>query len=135
MDNYLSNLKESKVKSLQELVDWNKAHAKEALTEGKIYPTIGNIKGCTNSKLEYPFQGLLEEGLAFGDSVEAREKPLAHSKYVAANFDEVIEKYNIDVVIAPGDCMLSTYAAAGGKFTYTPPTHICGRKLRIGSIV
>ena len=65
---------------------------------------------------EYPNQTLLEQGLEFGDSVEAREKPFAHAKAVAASFDEMIEKYNIDVIIAPGDCMLSTYAAAGGKY-------------------
>ena len=64
---------------------------------------------------EYPFQILLEAGLAFGDSAEAREKPLAHSTAVAANFDKMIEEYKIDVNIAPGDCMLSTYAAAGGE--------------------
>ena len=34
MDAYLGSLKESKVKSLQELVDWNSAHAEEALTAG-----------------------------------------------------------------------------------------------------
>ena len=36
--------------------------------------------------VEYPFQGLLEQGLALGNSAEAREKPLAHSKAAAANF-------------------------------------------------
>ena len=34
MDHYLGSLKESKVKSLQELVDWNSAHEEEALTIG-----------------------------------------------------------------------------------------------------
>lgn len=38
MDNYLGGLGEGKVKSLQELVDWNFAHAEEALTEGMIAP-------------------------------------------------------------------------------------------------
>lgn len=64
---------------------------------------------------EYPNQTLLEQGLEFGDSVEAREKPLAHAKTVAKSFDNMIEEYDVDVIIAPGDCMLSTYAAAGGK--------------------
>lgn len=65
--------------------------------------------------IEYPNQELLEQGLTFGDSVETREKLTAHSKAVAENFDEMIEKYDIDVIIAPGDCMLSEYAAAGGQ--------------------
>ena len=34
MDHYLGSLKNSKVKSLQELVQWNKDHAEEALTDG-----------------------------------------------------------------------------------------------------
>ena len=44
MDNYLGNLKESKVKSLQELVDWNFAHAEEALTAGMSTRT--NYSSC-----------------------------------------------------------------------------------------
>ena len=35
MNQYLGNLKETEVRNLQELVDWNKAHAKEALTDGR----------------------------------------------------------------------------------------------------
>ena len=40
MDDYLSSLKGSKVKTLQELVDWNTAHADEALTKGTVYSEI-----------------------------------------------------------------------------------------------
>ena len=39
------------------------------------------------------------------------------------SFDETIEKYDIDVIIAPGDCMLSTYSAAGGKQISVPAAH------------
>ena len=115
LDNYLATLKESKVKSLQELVDWNHVHAQEALTEGMIVSNI--LTDILLIKVEYPFQNFLEDGLSFPDSEEAREKPLAHAKAVAANFDDMIEKHQLDVIIAPGDCMLSTYAAAGGKLT------------------
>ena len=80
----------------------------------------------TSIATEYPNQILLEQGLEFPDSAEAREKPLAHSKAVAANFDELIEKYDIDVIIAPGDCMLSTYSAAGGEHNQVPSVlHLC----------
>ncbi|KAG6989772.1 amidase [Physcia stellaris] len=112
LDNYLASLKESKVKSLQELVDWNRAHHQEALTEGMLFSKT--LTSILLTKVEYPFQKFLEEGLAFPKSEEAREKPLAHAKAVAANFDDMIEKHQLDVIIAPGDCMLSTYAAAGG---------------------
>ena len=50
LDNYFSRLKETKVKSLQELVDWNRANADEALTEGIVSPsTVPN--GLLNYKL------------------------------------------------------------------------------------
>ena len=70
-----------------------------------------------NIDTEYPNQELLGQGLGFGPSVEAREKPLAHSRAVAATFDLMMEEYDIGVIIAPSDCMLSTYAAAGGEST------------------
>lgn len=35
MDHYLGSLKNSKVKSLKELVEWNRDHAEEALTKGR----------------------------------------------------------------------------------------------------
>ncbi|KAL8746982.1 MAG: hypothetical protein Q9190_001061 [Brigantiaea leucoxantha] len=70
-------------------------------------------RNATQTLMQYLNQLLLEQGLDFPDSVEAREKPLAHSKAVAMSFDETIEKYDIDVIIAPDDCMLSTYSAAG----------------------
>ncbi|KAL8786600.1 MAG: hypothetical protein Q9195_008157 [Heterodermia aff. obscurata] len=95
MDNYLGSLKEGKVKSLQELVDWNSAHEDEALTE------------------EYPNQELLIRGLNFDDSAGLREKLATHAEAVAAKIDEIMMAYHIDVVIAPGDCMLSEYAAVG----------------------
>ena len=104
------------MKSLQELVDWNRAHAHEALTEGMVF--WRKLHSILLIKREYPFQDLLEEGLAFGDSQEAREKPLAHANAVATNFDEMIEEHKLDVIIASGDCMLSTYAAAGGKLKF-----------------
>ena len=57
----------------------------------------------------------MEQGLDFDGSAEAREKPLAHSKAVAANFNEMITRHNIDVMIAPSDYMLSTCAAASSE--------------------
>ena len=59
MDNYLGSLKGSKVKSLQELVEWNSAHVEEALTAGmsarrnysfSLIP-LYNIRTKTNSRL------------------------------------------------------------------------------------
>ena len=114
MDRYLGRLKEGKVKSLQELVDWNSAHEEEALTKG--IPTRPESPPSTAKDIytEYPNQELLERGLSFSDS-DLREKVSAHAEAVAAKFDEIMTAYELDVIIAPGDCMLSEYAAAGGQ--------------------
>lgn len=120
------------MKSLQELVDWNRAHAQEALTAAMVFSKI--LTGIMLTKVGYPFQKFFEEGLAFRDSEETREKPLAHAKAVAANFDQMIEKHQLDVIIAPGDCMLSTYAAAGGELIFqSVHSHIFNRGLSIES--
>ncbi|KAL8646443.1 MAG: hypothetical protein Q9226_006854 [Calogaya cf. arnoldii] len=76
MDNYLGKLEQSKVKSLEELVEWNKAHAKKGLTDGTfafLYNIGSHQDWLTFSMTEYPNQILLEQGLEFGDSIEARE--------------------------------------------------------------
>jgi hypothetical protein len=39
MNEYLSELEESSVRTLRELVDWNKEHAAEELPEGKLIRT------------------------------------------------------------------------------------------------
>lgn len=43
MDKYLGSQEESKMKSLQERVDWNSAHAEEALTEGMYIRTKAQL--------------------------------------------------------------------------------------------
>ena len=68
-----------------------------------------------NTDIGYPNQDKLEAALNFGNSVEARERPLAHSNAVVASFNEIVEQYDLDVIIGPGDCWLSTFSAAGGE--------------------
>ena len=53
--------------------------------------------------------------MAYGDSVEKREKILNHIKDVGKSFPETLAKYDIDVIIAPGDSWLSKYSAALGE--------------------
>lgn len=77
--------------------------------------TLKLLKGLTYSTTEYANQILPEQGLEFGDCIEAHEKPLAHARAVVSGFDDLIEKYDIEVAIAPGGSMLSTYSVAGSK--------------------
>jgi amidase len=57
----------------------------------------------------------LELSLAFGDSVEKREKILKHIRDVGKSFSETLTQYNIDGIIAPGDSWMSKYSAALGR--------------------
>ena len=97
LDAYLKCLKRTKVRSLQSLVEWNKAHQKEALTD------------------EYPDQARLEASLNYENTDNKTDKALAHIASVAKSIDATFAKYDIDVIIGPGDCDLSSYSAAAGK--------------------
>ena len=68
-----------------------------------------------NTGVEYLNQDKLEAGLNFEHSRNARERPLAHSHAVVASFNKIIKKYDLDVIIGPGDCWLSTFSAAAGE--------------------
>ncbi|CAL8584160.1 hypothetical protein XPA_009765 [Xanthoria parietina] len=117
MDKYLGKLEQSRANSREERVERNKAHAREALTDGVFASSYTEApQGLTYSMTESSNQILLEQGLEVRDSIEAREKPLAHAKAVAASFDELIEQYDIDVMIAPCDCMPSTNSGASSKW-------------------
>ena len=103
LDAYLKSLNRTKVHSLQSLVEWNKAHQKEALTD------------------EYPDQGRLEASLNYENIDNKTEKTLAHIASVAKSINETFAKYNIDVIIGPGDCDLASYSAAAGKLDHVRP--------------
>jgi amidase len=43
MNNYLSGLEKSDVKTLKEIVEWNRQHADEALPSGKAHYAIKHL--------------------------------------------------------------------------------------------
>uniref|UniRef100_A0A093UVR3 Putative amidase n=1 Tax=Talaromyces marneffei PM1 TaxID=1077442 RepID=A0A093UVR3_TALMA len=96
MNNYLSGLEKSDVKSLKEIVEWNLQHANEALPP------------------EYPSQSILEKAVAEKFSAERVEKIVNHIRTVGSSFDETIKNYGLDFIIAPGDSGLSVFSAALG---------------------
>ncbi|PGH12274.1 hypothetical protein AJ80_06788 [Polytolypa hystricis UAMH7299] len=103
VDEYLSSLPTSPVRSLHELVEWNKEHAVEAL------PT------------EYPNQdGLIK---ALETKLTAEEVEANHQAYQRAgsNIDRIFETYGIDIIAGPGDCFLTQYAVAKGYPIATLP--------------
>ena len=117
MNEYLQSLKTSRVRSLKELVDWNFAHKDEALTTGRLQAivTTTTIVYGLLSHPDYPNQDWLISALAFGDSVEKRDRIMAHVQRVGLRFEETFTKYNIDAIIGPSDSALCLFSAARGK--------------------
>lgn len=96
INKYLSNLAISPVRSLQELVDWNKEHSTEALPS------------------EYPNQDQLIQALNTNLSPEEIEENRQHYLKVGSNLDATFQKYGINIIVGPGDCFLTQYASAKG---------------------
>lgn len=48
-------------------------------------------------------------------SAEKVERLVNHIRTVGASFDETMEKYGLDFIIAPGDSGLSAFSAALGR--------------------
>ncbi|KAJ5921256.1 amidase signature enzyme [Penicillium verhagenii] len=94
--NYLSTLKNSNIRSLQEMVDWNSANPSEGLPE------------------EYPSQSSLITSLTTNYSDEKVESIQKHYREVGSSFEDTLKKYDIDVIIGPGDSFFTTFAAANG---------------------
>ncbi|KAK2756504.1 hypothetical protein FQN54_005397 [Arachnomyces sp. PD_36] len=96
VNHFLADLETSKVRTLAEVVEWNSAHADEALSA------------------EYPKQDLLERALNAKFSKEKVDQTLKHIETVGASFDETIAKYDLDVIIGPTDSLLSAFSASQG---------------------
>ena len=54
-------------------------------------------------------------GLEFGNSVEKRNRIMAHIQGVGLKFEETFAKYEIDVIIGPSDSGFCQFSAARGK--------------------
>ena len=72
---------------------------------------MNDAKRCT----EYPSQSKLERAVTEKFPAERVEKLLNHIRTVGASFDEIIKRYGLDVIIAPGDSDLTAFSAALGN--------------------
>lgn len=105
MDEYLSSyLEESQVRSLRELVEWNKAHATQELPE------------------DYPGQNLLtsalEDQIPPEKVLRARE---AAKRIATTGINKALDEYNLQAIIAPTDCPISSLASSAGYPIATVP--------------
>ncbi|KAF2759933.1 amidase signature enzyme [Pseudovirgaria hyperparasitica] len=96
MNGFLSELTKKKFDDLRGMVKWNAENVEEALTK------------------EYPGQDKLTGALETNLSVDARNETVSHYKRIGASFDEILKKYDINIIIAPGDCFFCQYGPANG---------------------
>lgn len=116
MDDYLGDLQQSNVKTLQELVDWNLEHAEDALPAGTQSQHMHRLQtNDTDSELEYPSQEQLTNSLNMNMSSDKVQSLRDHYTEVGASMDAMLDKYDIDIILAPGDCFMTQYASAKGS--------------------
>ncbi|KIV88454.1 hypothetical protein PV10_08137 [Exophiala mesophila] len=95
-DHYLQSLSKSKVRSLQELVDWNKDNPDSSLPSE--YQGQSTLINCLETVPKEKVEMLRKHNLALGAKLEA-----------------TLEKYGIDVIIGAGDSVFGMFAAANGS--------------------
>lgn len=69
---------------------------------------------------EYPSQDVLIEALNMKLTPDDMEKLREHYLTVGSNLDAALQNNGIDIIVAPGDCFLTQYAAAKGTFPLPP---------------
>ncbi|KAJ5933741.1 amidase signature enzyme [Penicillium verhagenii] len=89
--NYLTTLKNSNIRSLQEMVDWNSANPSEGLPD--ICP--GQSSLITSLTTNYSDEKVESIRKQYGD--------------VGSGFEDTLKKYDIDVIIGPGDSFFTTF--------------------------
>ncbi|KAM0335643.1 hypothetical protein ACHAQA_000692 [Verticillium albo-atrum] len=98
IESYLGNLESSQVRTLEELIEFNRDHADLELPP------------------RYPLQDRLEKALTHNYTGEDLKAALAHARKVGRDdgIDKILREYNIDVIIGPAESPMSSIAAASG---------------------
>jgi hypothetical protein len=101
VDEYCSLLDSGGINSMADIRDWNERHADLAMPPGS---NQDDISSC----LELGSLPTVEQEL---------ESARASAKRIAAyeGLNKVFEKYDIDLIAAPGDSFVYCHAAAAGK--------------------
>ncbi|KAE8443929.1 hypothetical protein EG329_001239 [Mollisiaceae sp. DMI_Dod_QoI] len=106
LENYLRGLATSKVKTLEDIIQFNKDNKDEEL------PPF------------YPNQDALESALNAANklSLSEREEAISWMRQAGgpSGIDKYLKKYNVDVIIGPADCECTEPPAAAGKSEQSP---------------
>ncbi|KAH0266522.1 hypothetical protein KCU91_g10694, partial [Aureobasidium melanogenum] len=105
IDRYLSELSESEVRNLPELIDWIEQHKEQELPE------------------EAPDQDRLIKALKDVPSQEKYENAIAHMRKISREdgIDETMRKHGLDVVVMPTESAICSIASAAGYPIATMP--------------
>ncbi len=114
---YLSDLKETKIHSVEELINFNKNNSEKELPaceSGLLRLDVG----LTNH-IDSPNQARLEKALTSGGKM-SMEDHLSLIQWMRNaggpnGIDHYLQKYDVDVIIGPSDCECTKPAAAAGK--------------------
>ncbi|KJK76332.1 hypothetical protein H634G_08392 [Metarhizium anisopliae BRIP 53293] len=98
LNSFLQDLNESKVRSLEDIISFNKQHADQEL------PT------------HHPRQDLFIEAQERHVSVQDYNRHLKHLENAARGdgVDHILQKYEVDVIIGPADSFLTSMATGSG---------------------
>ncbi|KAI1063472.1 hypothetical protein LB506_012763 [Fusarium annulatum] len=98
LNKYLESAENSKIHSLKDLVEFNKAH-----------PDLETPPG-------YDDQGLLIDAQESDISIEDYEKNLSHLRKVARDegLDRIFKEYGVDVIVGSSDTAIKAYASGSG---------------------
>lgn len=128
IDHYLSELKTSKIRTLEELVSWNREHADVALDDGAYRE---NILHSSNFRIGNSNQEYIESAVAMEHNEEMLRTKEAHVENVEREFMELFEDNDIDIIMCPSEACIHHFSAACGMHR-SPNTPTGHRVLTIG---
>ena len=106
MDAYLQSLDTSPVRTLKELIKSNKTIPEEL-------------------PVDFPQQDILEKDLTFQlDGITAEEAAANARTRARKRVDDIMSEYDIDIILAPADSLITNLAAAAGYPLATLPVGV-----------
>ncbi len=113
---YFALFENIEVRSLKDLVEFNKEHADQELPPGKqrYFPAITTLRP-TNLITEHPSQGQLEGYLKSSMNATEYDSTLKRVRAEAlGGVESALEENEVDVIMAPADSRLVSVASAAG---------------------
>ena len=117
LNEYLEDLEESEVRSLAEIIEYNKKHADVELPPSKNMISLLHSKLPNSTSSVHPRQDFFIKSENQRTTPAEYQRHLAHLREVARDrgFEKVFDTHGVDVIIGPTDSDLRSLAAAGGK--------------------